>query len=786
MPDIGAPRTLSDLRADWRVTPTDGGNADPLRSIRPPAVPPTKLRGKAIIICCDGTSNDRKQMEEDRPAATNVFRLYDALTEDSLFGTVQITWYDEGVGTGTSSASKKANLLTSFFSKVVSILPSFVPDLGQKFTSLLEMGTGIWIEENIAEGYREIVRHYEPGDQIFIFGFSRGAYTARCIAGVIERCGLLKSENIRFAKDAITLYRRRKPEKEAARKERDKIPLLKDTLIHPPASVRIEVLGIWDTVASLGLPLWGWWFRVGAFWRNQSLDSNPAKICKRVYHALSMDEQRSQFFPTMTSSRWTGPEQVIRQVWFRGVHADIGGGYGNRSLGDLSLEWMLQIAHHHGLKLRDDKAGITLERGLPVCRGAAPLGKMHDEIKSKPGWIVFGAWPRWVPVPRPEWTERKQRQMVRKFGAPHDAVYRRSQQAFALWQQRDAGQRRIVDSLLARDGLIFLNFNNPIAIPITAATVWNRTGIVFEFGSIYKITYVEGEWQDKEKPECGPAGQKPQGLDLIRRLFTLGKRLNGADWLELVGHIAHPRPWPAAEFGLRRLLTLFFVREPRPLARSLIRMGRHLGKKQKSVTVVNLAHNGVFHAFGNDTWTTYPNNSGRVVLEIERVSALPPADGGPCFVVTPRGEVIDRGTVSAADAELLGLVEERSALLEGKAMPPWPAPASAEQASENTMPSDYPTIVAFADVLIEQPLAEPAAQAAKKPSQAVAPNDGIRDLDAIDDDIQMHLTKLAQPSKPKDAKAGGVAGSIRAISRRIRFRRRPSNPWRLEWTHDEI
>jgi uncharacterized protein (DUF2235 family) len=785
MPDTGTPPTLADLRADWRVIPGDGGNADPLRSIRQPAIPPTRRHGKAIIICCDGTSNDRAQMEEGRPAATNVFRLFDALTEDSLFGTVQITWYDEGVGTGTSGVSKKTNLLTKFFSKVVSILPDFVPDLGQKFIGLLEMGTGIWIEENIAQGYREIVRNYESGDQIFIFGFSRGAYTARCIAGVIDRCGLLKSENLRFADDAITLYRRRKPGGEG--------PLLNPALVHPKAAVQVEVLGLWETVASLGLPLWGWWFRIGAFWRNQNLNSDPAKICNHVYHALSMDEQRSQFFPTMTTSRWAAEGQVIRQVWFRGVHADIGGGYGNRGLGDLSLEWMLQIAHHHGLKLRGDYPGFTLVQGLPVCIGAAPLGKLHDEIKSKPGWIVFGAWPRWAPVPRPEWSDRKQKQMVRKYGAPHDGVYRRAQQAFDLWRQREAAQRGVVDNLLARDGLIFLNFRNPIGVRVAGVTVWNRTGVVFEFGAIYKITYVDGKWQDKEMPECGPVGQRPQGLDLIRRMLWFRKRLIGANWLELIGHIAHPRPWPVAEFGLRRLLRLFFLHEPRSLTRSLIRLGCHLDAPDKSVTVVSLAHNGVFHAFGNDTWATYPNNSGSILLQIERVSALPPR-GEACFVVTPRGEVLDRGEVDAADGKLMDLVVERSVFLEGQGVPLWPVLTLQPQNRQAVAPPDYPTTVAFADVLIEQPIAEPHATpmdesepaTPKQAAAAATPATGIRDLKAIDDEIQKQLTALAQPTRPTEPKIGGVAGTLNAIGRGVAFRSRRASPWRNEWTRDEV
>jgi len=632
-----------------------------LNAFAPDRMPdPGPARGKAIIICCDGTANDPKQKEGEVSSKTNVCRLYEALEDDAQFGTRQIAWYDPGVGTETSGAAAVARWISRIFGKLLAFLPDWFEEFTRRLLKSLESGTGIWIEENIEQGYREIVRNFEPGDRIFIFGFSRGAYTARCIAGMIGRCGLLKAENIRFSKDAMTLFRRRNRDLPP--------PVLRPEYIHDPALVQVHVLGLWDTVASLGLPLWGWWFRIGAFWRNRNLDSSPSDVCRYVYHALSMDEQRSQFFPTVTTpDENPRRRQEIRQIWLRGAHADIGGGYGNRALGDIGLEWMLQIARYHGLSIRDDieKIGLHPVNGadLPVCEGADPLGKPHDEIKSRPGWIIFGSWPRWVPVPRPGWSDLFQRACTSRHGVPHDWVYHRAQRAAELWAQRRAERMQLaqrkggaiadpeqlealknerhIDALLGRDGLIFLAPGDSMRVKVSAASVWNRSGIVFEATGIYRVRYLGGEWRDAEGKLCGAAGQRASTFDWVRRLVWRSRRLAHADWMELIGHVAHPRDWPVQEFGLQKLLKFLFWANPAPLTRSLIRMGMHLRSHNDAVHIVNLASNGLFYLFANDCWATYKNNSGAIEIEIKRLPLLPPkTENAVIFAITPRGEVV--------------------------------------------------------------------------------------------------------------------------------------------------
>ncbi|MFC7542457.1 phospholipase effector Tle1 domain-containing protein [Siccirubricoccus deserti] len=246
---------------------------------------------------------------------------------------------------------------------------------------LIEGATGIGITENIAQAYAEIVRQYRPGDRIYLIGFSRGAYTARCVAGVIGRCGLLRAEYGRYADDVVHLYRTRADPAQV-------VPVPR-SMIHDPDEVRIEFLGLFDTVGSLGVPLWGWWFRVLPIWRNRSLSTDPMAICRYVYHAMAMDERRSQFFPTPFSRpKDTGTR--LQQVWFRGAHGDVGGGYAETGLSDITLAWMVEAARRHGLRFN---------AWIDENRRPSAIARLHDELRRKPSWRLFGSWPRWHPVP---------------------------------------------------------------------------------------------------------------------------------------------------------------------------------------------------------------------------------------------------------------------------------------------------------------------------------------------------------------------------------------------------
>jgi uncharacterized protein (DUF2235 family) len=165
-----------------------------------------------LIVCCDGTWN-----RADQPSPTNVQKLH--MSIDVSESTGQVVWYEEGVGT-------------------------------RPLEHVLGGAFGVGLSRNVQHCYRFLVANYEPGDELFFFGFSRGAFTARSLAGLVRNSGILRRENIRMVKDAYALYRSREPgnapwEEGAAKFRREHS--------HPDAT--ITFIGVWDTVGALGIPM---------------------------------------------------------------------------------------------------------------------------------------------------------------------------------------------------------------------------------------------------------------------------------------------------------------------------------------------------------------------------------------------------------------------------------------------------------------------------------------------------------------------------------------------------
>ena len=258
---------------------------------------------KRIVFCADGTW--------DAPAAkTNVYVIYNALTVSAD----QMTFYDDGIGAGASGLSR-----------------------------LLEGAFGEGLFQKIQDGYTKIAHVYEAGDQIYLFGFSRGAYTARSLAGMIANCGLpTGSFTDNCVAQAFAAYR--DPANRAA--------ILASLGSCGLAQTPIQMIGVWDTVGSLGIPA-----IFGDINETQYgfLDTSLHPNVKSAYQALAIDEQRAQFPATL----WTGDPaagQTIRQVWFSGCHGDVGGGTAqggpvdaNTRLCDITLGWMMVQAQAQGL-----------------------------------------------------------------------------------------------------------------------------------------------------------------------------------------------------------------------------------------------------------------------------------------------------------------------------------------------------------------------------------------------------------------------------------------------------
>jgi uncharacterized protein (DUF2235 family) len=561
------------LRAKAIVVATPKGMAQRFEVAETPLGPPPDpvSTSRRIVIFCDGTSNRPDQLSDGVPAPTNVCRLYDDLVKDES----QVGWYDPGVGTETSSRAVAGATAGRIAATVGIAQASEAMGWYVKIRTIIETAFGVGITENIVQAYSEIVRQYRPGDRIYLIGFSRGAYTARCVAGVIRRCGLLRSENIRYAADVVRLY--------GARGKTDHDVPIRPELRHERLPA-VEFLGLFDTVGSLGVPMWGWWFNWRLFFRNRPLSTDPSPICVHVYHALAMDERRAQFFPTPFDGMSPGWTRTLEQVWFRGGHCDIGGGYADAGLSDIALEWMLGACVKHGLAFK----GRIKETLRPD-----PLARMHDELQRQPAWRLLGSWPRWHPVDQPL----------------HPSVLVRADAIRGLGRHD-----------MHPVGL------EPIEFEAQAQREWDRTGLILEGnGAHYRLTWNGGmKWRDKDCPSCGPEGQA--GNDPTRLLSRFRRRLPRQPYMTLCLTIAHPRTWQLRERGLNSLLKFLLVHDPEEMREQVAPVGGDLAKPGASIVIRNDGPAGLLYVFANDLWMTAANNSGALDLTIRRLPEGAPAD----------------------------------------------------------------------------------------------------------------------------------------------------------------
>ncbi len=293
---------------------------------------------KRLVVCCDGTWN-----KPDNEHVTNVEKIARTVQSDpSATGDAyQLVYYVSGVGAGSYEADR-----------------------------LLGGAFGFGLFHNVIACYRFLAQNYQPGDEIFIFGFSRGAYTARSVAGMLARVGLLTKVALVEEKLpwAVHLYQATKMPEGAFGESVDEF---KHDHCH---AAKVTFLGVFDTVGALGVP--GFEKDTPRFHNVQLSDQ---VLCAR--QALAIDETRLKFEPTF----WEAPQTPadapttdprVKQVWFEGAHSDVGGGYAETGLSDTSLLWMAREAHTAGLVFDADLLGTYVHSGSdPICHN--PLSLMY-------------------------------------------------------------------------------------------------------------------------------------------------------------------------------------------------------------------------------------------------------------------------------------------------------------------------------------------------------------------------------------------------------------------------
>jgi uncharacterized protein (DUF2235 family) len=205
--------------------------------------------------------------------------------------------------------------------------------------------------------------NFTIGDEIWLFGFSRGAYTVRSVAGLIRNCGVLRREHFARYAEAYALYRDRgdasHPNQEMAVSFRKKFS----------NETRIRFIGVWDTVGALGIPV-----TPLRFWSKKAYEFHDVELSGRVdvaRQALAIDEKRKPFLASVwrRTKPETAPEQDLKQAWFPGVHCDVGGGYGEVGLSDCALQWMIEEAR---------SAGLSFTNALQLAPDAS--GRLHDSM----------------------------------------------------------------------------------------------------------------------------------------------------------------------------------------------------------------------------------------------------------------------------------------------------------------------------------------------------------------------------------------------------------------------
>ena len=333
------------------------------------------MPGKNIVLCSDGTGNTAVKAR-----GTNVFKLYEAVDiqghkyDPTL--TPQVAFYDDGVGTSSLAPLK-----------------------------LIGGAFGYGFRRNVKELYTELVHVYEPGDHMFLFGFSRGAYTVRALSGLIQYCGILDPKKVdhevltnrvnecwtAFRREAFkrvteTERRSNQPSSDRAQQDCARREAF-GAMIHdehaPGGAVTIDFVGVWDTVGAVGMPfeelreLFNWIYPM------RFSELTPSSRITRACHALSIDDDRRTFYPELWNEKGI-PANQVDQVWFAGVHSNVGGGYVKHGMSLVALDWMMAEAERCGLRfIKADREYVHTHQDV------------HDELYDARAGL--GVYYRWEP-----------------------------------------------------------------------------------------------------------------------------------------------------------------------------------------------------------------------------------------------------------------------------------------------------------------------------------------------------------------------------------------------------
>ena len=512
---------------------------------------------KRLIVCCDGTWNNPEQEENGIAAPTNVVKLYNALAKKDSAGIKQLKYYHPGLG------GEETGIVDE----------------------VLGGALGKGIGRHISSAYHWLGNNYEEGDEIYLYGFSRGAFTARSLGGMLSK-GLL---DLRSVVSDESWKRVNKAYKRGYRKNLSNIDeWAKDDwqFFNNRGKTPIHFIGVWDTVGSLGIPDD---LEILNIFDNkkkwQFHDTTLGDNVVSARHAMAMDEIRSTFSIT----RWTNASECsdALEVWFPGAHSDVGGGYANSDLSYGALRWMMDESSSKGLMFREEAYELIYDN---------PLGVLHNSYKGILSKL------RSRPRNLPEVSEGNRD----KFYKSVFIRQKKSPLEYSPYHQS-----------------ITLEPGKSVTIEIFADTKWNNTQLYL--GKNQSFTFsAAGKWVDS-KDVCDWRGTQNDEFtvgDVVRATssflgkfeplfkkvlknesldFIGTKRVENMRWFTMIGAIAND----SGE-------TMVVSNDGSAVEHQYVDLTQH---ETIPLVIKNPAY---LYCFANDVWSLYQNNRGSIHLTVTR------------------------------------------------------------------------------------------------------------------------------------------------------------------------
>lgn len=512
---------------------------------------------KRLIVCFDGTWNNPEQEDNGIAAPTNVVRLYNALADFGADDVEQLKYYHPGVG-GEDTGIVDA---------------------------ILGGALGVGMSRHICSAYHWLANNYKDGDGIYLFGFSRGAFTARSLGGMLSK-GLLDLGGVKSDEAWTRVNQAFEKGYRVSGSRVNSWAKPNWKFFNDRKKTPIHFIGVWDTVGALGIPddleifnifddKKKWEFH------DTTLGSNIA----HARHAMAIDEVRSSFSIT----RWENAKQHkdACELWFPGVHSDVGGGYAECDLSNGALKWMME---------ESDKFGLEFRTGIVPSLKCNPSGVIHNSYKG--AFAKLRSRPRNI-----------------------NAMTQRNKKLFHV-SALDRQNSSPIEHPPYHPTKI-LNVGESVTIDIYAGTRWNATNVYLSMRHEFTFS-AKGKWKDS-RDSCDWMGTENDEFtagDVVRAIgsflgkfenifekFTknpstdfLGtKRVENFPWFTMVGAIAN-------DSGSSTAVTNDGSAVPHQYVQLTAHTKNHL----------KISKPGYLYCFPNDVWSLYGNNRGSIQLTIKR------------------------------------------------------------------------------------------------------------------------------------------------------------------------